>query len=219
MILKLRKELPWTFDKNKAALLVIDMQNDFVKENAVMEVPMARRFLPNMKRILDNCRKNGIPAIYTQHVLYDQFEISPLEATYNPDLKESGMRAGTDGAKIIDALAPLPSEIVIPKHRYDAFHNTPLENIINNIRGMNEVDTLIIIGTVTNVCCESTARSAFNRDYKVIFIDDANGGFDETSQMATLNIIKKVYGVVMSTDNLIETIEKAPSVENLERVN
>jgi len=203
-----KQYIPWEFNESKTVLLVIDMQNDFVNEGRVMEVPMAREFLPNMKRILETCRKNEIPVIYTTHVLYDDLEISPLETAYNPVLKKAGMRAGTDGVKVVEELAPLPNEVVIPKHRYDGFHNTPLETVINNSRGMNEVDTVIIIGTVTNVCCESTARSAFMRDYKVVFVSDANGGLDEASHQATLSIIEKVFGRVMSTDELIQNIER-----------
>jgi len=203
-----KQYIPWEFNESKTVLLVIDMQNDFVNEGRVIEVPMAREFLPNMKRILETCRKNEIPVIYTTHVLYDDLEISPLETAYNPVLKKAGMRAGTDGVKVVEELAPLPNEVVIPKHRYDGFHNTPLETVINNSRGMNEVDTVIIIGTVTNVCCESTARSAFMRDYKVVFVSDANGGLDEASHQATLSIIEKVFGRVMSTDELIQNIER-----------
>ncbi|MEH7387313.1 isochorismatase family cysteine hydrolase [Bacillus sp. JJ1521] len=199
-------DLPWEFNSKKAVLLAIDMQNDFVNEGAIMEVPMARENIPNMKRIVDHCREVGIPIIFTRHVLSDHFNISPLEAAYNTKLKEAGMRDGTYGAEIIKELEPLPGEVIITKHRYDAFYNTQLETIINNIRGMNEVDTVIIIGTVTNICCESTARSAFMRDYKVAFISDANGGLDEMSHNATLSIIGKVFGRVMNTDELIAEI-------------
>ena len=197
------KYSPWEFNSKKAVLLVIDMQNDFVNEGAIMEVPMARKYIPNMKRIIDHCRGTSIPIIFTRHVLSDQFDISPLEAAYNPTLKEAGMREGTYGVEIIKELAPLPGEIIISKHRYDAFYNTQLDTVINNIRGMNEVDTVIIIGTVTNICCESTARSAFMRDYKVAFIRDANGGLDESSHNATLSTIGNVFGRVMTTDELI----------------
>jgi nicotinamidase-related amidase len=170
------------------------MQNDFVNEGTVMEVPMARKFVPNMKSLVETCRESGIPVIYTQHVLSDEFDISPLEVTYLPQLKESGLRPGTVGVEIIEDLAPLPDEIVIKKHRYDSFYNTQLETIIRNIRRPVEVDTVIITGTVTNVCCESTARAAFMRDFKVVFVSDGNGGFDEASHNATLNSIQKVIG-------------------------
>ncbi|ESZ43051.1 hypothetical protein X732_08380 [Mesorhizobium sp. L2C066B000] len=82
------------------------------------------------------------------------------------------------------------------------FHNTQLETVLRNIRGAGRVDTVIIIGTVTSICCESTARSAFMREYKVAFISDANGGLDEASHNATLDIIGKVFGRVMTVAEL-----------------
>ncbi|ESX98685.1 MULTISPECIES: isochorismatase family protein [unclassified Mesorhizobium] len=70
---------PWPFDKPRAALLVIDMQSDFVDEGAVMEVAMARHRIPAMRQVVELCRAQGVPVIYTQHVLSDHFDISPLE--------------------------------------------------------------------------------------------------------------------------------------------
>lgn len=200
--------VPWEFNKNKAVLLVVDMQNDFVNEGAVMEVPMARKYVPNMKRLVEECRANAVPVIYTRHVLYDDYEVSPLETAYNPKLKISGMREGSAGAEVIEELKPLDNEQVIKKHRYDAFHNTNLETIIRNIRGANVADTIIICGTVTNVCCESTARSAFMRDFKVMFVSDANGGLDEASHQATLDILGKVFARIATTDEMVTEINK-----------
>ncbi|MDB5526101.1 MAG: hypothetical protein JWM58_3864 [Rhizobium sp.] len=194
---------PWAFDKDRAALLVIDMQRDFVEDGAIMEVAMARARIPEMKRILDRCRETGVPVFFTRHVLSDRFDISPLETAYIPRLKTAGMREGTPGADVIPELAPLPEETVIVKHRYDAFYNTPLDTALRNVRGAGGVDTVVVIGTVTNICCESTARSAFMRDYKVAFISDANGGLDTASHEATLDIVGKVFGRVMSTDELL----------------
>lgn len=202
------QQVPWEFDKDKAVLLVIDMQNDFVKKDAAMEVPMARENLPNMEKVLKVCRRNEIPVIYTKHVLYDEYDVSPLEITYQPWLKKDGIRANTSGVKVVEELQPLSSETVLEKHRYDAFYNTRLETVIRNIRGAGVVDTVIITGTVTSVCCENTARSAFMRDFKVAFIGDACGGFDEESHRATLSIIDRVFGRVMTTEELVEQIEK-----------
>lgn len=198
------REEPWSFDKDRAALLVIDMQKDFVDEGAIMEVAMARHRIPTMRRVIDRCRDAGVPVIYTRHVLSDRFEVSPLETAYQPRLKVTGMREGSVGIEIVPELAPLPHETVISKHRYDAFHNTELETLLRNIRGSGQVDTVIIIGTVTNICCKSTARSAFMRDYKVAFVSDANGGLDDASHNATLEIIGRVFGRVMSATELIE---------------
>src|SRR5699024_5988673 len=110
------KQVPWEFNKSKAVLLVIDMENDFVNKDAIMEVPMARKRLPNMKKVLEASRKNDIPVVYTSHVLYDEYDVSPLEVIYQPWLQKEGMRAGTSGVDIVDQLKPLPNETVLEKH-------------------------------------------------------------------------------------------------------
>lgn len=204
-----KKKIPWKLNKEKAVLLVIDMQNDFVREGRNMEVPMARENLPNMQKVLKVCRQNGIPVIFTTHVLLNEFDISPLETTYQPWLKEKGLRANTEGVQVVDELKPLPNEIVLQKHRYCAFYNTELETIIRNIRGMHVVDTVIIIGTVTNICCENTARSAFMRDLKVAMIGDACGGFDQESHDASLKVIGRNFGRVFTTVEFINEIEQS----------
>ena len=197
---------PWPFDRDRAALLVIDMQRDFVDEGAVMEVAAARHRIPAMRQVIELCRASGIPIIYTRHVLSDDFEISPLETAYQPRLKSTGMREGSSGVEIVSELAPKPGDIIIDKHRYDAFHDTRLDTVLRNIRGPGKVDTVIITGTVTSICCESTARSAFMRDYKVAFVSDANGGLDDASHNATLDIIGKVFGRVMTSGELAKEV-------------
>lgn len=197
-------EKPWVLNREKAALLVIDMQNDFVAEGGVMEVRAAReQALPHIKRLIAACRPLSIPVFYTVHVLRDDFDVSPLETAYNPKLRTAGMRAGTPGIEVYPEIAPEPGDIVIEKHRYDAFHGTNLETLLRNIRGPHVVDTVIITGTVTNICCESTARTAFMRDFKVAFVSDACGGLDDASHQATLNIIGLAFGRVMTTDEVI----------------
>lgn len=194
---------PWSLDGERAALLVVDMQNDFVAPGGVMEVPAARTAVPRIRRLIEVCRAEGVPVIYTTHVLSNEFQISPLEAAYNPKLREVGMRDGTPGVEIYGEIAPAQGEVIIRKHRYDAFHNTNLETVLRTIRGLNGVDTVIITGTVTNVCCESTARSAFMRDFKVLFVSDGCGGFDDESHRATCKIIGMVFGRVLTTEETI----------------
>ena len=197
---------PWSIACDRAALLVIDMQNDFVREGAPMAVPMARERIPIMRRLVEHCRGCGVPVIYTRHVLYDQFQVSPLEVAYQPWLAHDGMRASSQGVEIIEELAPALGEVVVSKHRYDGFYNTQLETVLRNIRGPGVVDTLVIIGTVTNICCESTARSAFMRDFKVAFVADANGGLDSASHDASLATIGRVFGRVLTTEEVIEAL-------------
>jgi nicotinamidase-related amidase len=201
------KTVPWRIRQEKCALIVIDMQNDFLKPGGVLcfdNTPMT--VVPNIKRLIDLCHKLQVPVIYTKTLLKDQYSISPLEVCYQPVLLQKGMREGTWGAEIIDELTPAPEDQIIIKHRYDAFFNTNLELMLNNIRGLGMVDTVIIAGTVTNVCCESTARAAFMRDYKVVFVSDANGTSDEEAHGATLKNISRFFGRVIDTDALIAAL-------------
>lgn len=193
----------WTIDAAKSALLVIDMQNDFVLEGAPMEVPAARDAIPHIQRLIAQARALNVPVIYSQHTLLEDSQNSILEATYNPKLFKVGMRKGTPGVRVIDDLKPQAEDTIIEKYRYDAFHNTLLEPTLKNIRGLNQIDTVIITGTLTEVCCESTARGAYMRDYKVAFVSDATGGLSDAAQHATEDAIGKFFGRVMSTDQAL----------------
>jgi len=196
----------WRVDPQKAALLIIDMQNDFVLEGHPMEVPMARRRIPRMQEVIDECRTAGIPVIYTEHILLDTFNVSPLESTYNPALLVAGMRKGSFGSQVIDDLKPQPGDTVIRKHRYDAFHNTQLETVLATVSGPRQVDTVIIIGTLTEVCCDSTARGAYMRDYQVAIVSDATGALSDEAQTATEKNIGTFFGRALSTGELVAEI-------------
>ncbi|WP_232839221.1 isochorismatase family protein [Streptomyces triticisoli] len=198
----------WRVNPQKTALLVIDMQNDFVLEGYPMEVPMARRRIPRMQEVITECRAAGIPVVYTQHILLDTFNVSPLESAYNPALLNAGMREGSFGAEVVDDLKPEPDDVVIQKHRYDAFHNTQLENVLTSISGLRQVDTVIIIGTLTEVCCDSTARGAYMRDFKVAFISDATGALSDEAQAATEKTISTFFGRVLPTGELVAEIRE-----------
>lgn len=194
----------WKIDASRTALLVIDMQNDFVLEGAPMEVPAARDAIPGIQRLISAARELNVPVIYSQHTLLEDSQNSILEATYNPKLFSVGMRKGTPGVQVIEDLKPQPEDTIIEKYRYDAFHNTLMEPTLKNIRGLNQIDTVIITGTLTEVCCESTARGAYMRDYKVAFVSDATGGLSKEAQKATESVIGIFFGRVMTTNQVIE---------------
>lgn len=194
----------WKIDASRTALLVIDMQNDFVLEGAPMEVPAARDAIPGIQRLITAARELKVPVIYSQHTLLEDSQNSILEATYNPKLFSVGMRKGTQGVQVIEDLKPQPEDTIIEKYRYDAFHNTLMEPTLKNIRGLNQIDTVIITGTLTEVCCESTARGAYMRDYKVAFVSDATGGLSNEAQKATESVIGIFFGRVLTTNQVIE---------------
>lgn len=190
---------PWLIDAKKTALMVIDMQNDFILLGAPLEVPIARERVPVVQKLISGCRGHDIPIIYTQHVHRPDGSDAKLELLYFPELQKRGLREGTPGIEIYKNLLPQKNDHIVKKRRYDAFYNTDLDAILRNIRA----DTVIISGTVTNICCESTARSAYMRDYKVVFSSDATAGLDKKSHDATLAIIGLAFGRVLSTTDIL----------------
>lgn len=200
----------WPLRADRSAVLVIDMQRDFVEPGRPMTVPAAREVVPNVSRIAHAARAVGSPVIYTQHVLLDSFNVSPLETACNPKLVTDGMREESDGVEIVDELTPLPGEVVVSKHRYDAFHGTRLDTVLHTIAGLGQIDTVIFTGTLTEVCCESTARSAFMRDYRVVFASDATAALLPGAQGATEAVISAFFGRVMTTDEIIASFVSAP---------
>lgn len=202
-----QNRIPWIFEREKSVLLVIDMQNDFLLEGALIEVPQAREILPRIEELIRICRETGVPVIYTVHMHHPDLVLNPLELKMWPDLEKGGLRQGSKEAQICEEIAPLPGEIIIKKRRFSAFYNTELDTVLRNIRGPNVVDTVIICGVVTNICCESTARDAFFRDYKVVFGSDINVAFAEDDHQATLRNIENVFGRVMDCTSVISALK------------
>jgi ureidoacrylate peracid hydrolase len=159
----------------RCALIVVDMQNDFVRPGAPMETPAGRAMLPNLKRAIDFCRHTGAKVIYTTHAhRKDGCDAGMFARLWPPIASKAGLVDGTRGIEIYDEVAPAPEEIVVKKHRYSAFYGTDLDIIL---RGWG-IDTVVVAGVTTENCCLSTARDALLRDYKVVFLSDATATFD-----------------------------------------
>ena len=200
-----KSEKPWEFERDRCALLVIDMQNDFVLDGAVMQVKEAKRQVPRIKGLIAKCRELDIPVIYT--IQKTDAVFCPLEVATFPWLKEVGMREGSKGAEVVSELAPQSKDLVVYKRRFSAFFQTDMEILLKNVKGpVNPVDTVIICGTVTNICCESTARDAFFRDYKVVFGTDINSAHDEEAHNATLRNME-IFGRIMDCESIIHALE------------
>ena len=197
----------WTIVREKTSLLVIDMQNDFVKDGSLLEVAGIRNQIPKIKKLTETCRKLEVPVIYTRVIYRADSKVKPLSLEIFPALEREGLRYGTDGAEICDELKPEPEDIVVTKMGYSAFYNTPLESILRNIKGRRNVDTVIVCGTVTNGCCESTARDAFERDYKVVFGSDITSARTDEFQSVTLKTIAYAFGRVATCDEIINALE------------
>ena len=164
-----------SIDPAKAAMIVVDMQNDFVAEGAPMETPAARAMVPNLAKALKFCREVGIKIVYTTHAhRRDGCDMGMFDDLWPPIASRAGLIDGTPGIDIYPELAPAPGEHVIKKHRYSGFYGTDLDIILREWG----IDTVIVSGTTTENCCHATARDAMFRNYRVVFLSDATGTFD-----------------------------------------
>ena len=192
-------------DPRETALIVIDMQNAFVAEGATFETPGARAMIPRLESLIAFAREHNMPVIWTQSDHQPPF--GGLMLRKFPPIANGILWPGEPSFDFYLHVHPRPGEreFCIVKHKFDAFFETPLDAILRNHR----VRTLIVTGTATNACCESTARSGFMRDYQVAFPSDANATFDESMHQATLRNIDLLFGRVMTTDELVAEMKES----------
>src|SRR6202051_227033 len=159
----------------RTAMIVVDMQNDFVAAGAPMETPAARAMVPKLAEALKICRDAATRVIYTAHVpRRDGCDMGLFDDLHPPIANRDALVDGTPGVDIYPDVAPAPGEHVIKKHRYSAFFGTDLDIILREWG----VDTVIISGTTTENCCHATARDAMFRNYRGVFLSDATATFD-----------------------------------------
>lgn len=162
-------------DPKKTAMIVVDMQNDFVAEGVPMQSAQALAMVPRLAETLSFCRQKGIKVIYTAHVhRRDGSDMGLYDDLYPPIASRASLVDETPGVDIYPALTPAPGEHVIKKHRYSGFFATDLDLMLREWG----IDTVIISGTTTENCCLSTAREAMFLNYKTVFLSDATGTFD-----------------------------------------
>ena len=198
----------FVIDPSKSAVVVIDMQNSFVAQGAVFETPRGRDIIPNIEKVVTYARDHRIPVIWTQS------DHSPpgggrILDRY-PVIKHT--RELWKGDESFDLyrnmLQPLGDEHRIVKHKYDAFHDTDLDTVLKNLG----LDTIVILGVATEVCCESTARAAFFNEYKVVLLRDATAAFVPDLQEQTCDRIDTLFGRVMETDEFLAVCEKGDDI-------
>lgn len=160
---------------SKTALIVVDMENDFVAEGAPLRATMAPAVVPPLKRALAHARDTGMRVIFTTHVHRPDGCDFGVWGRSTPAIAEGrALVDGEKGVEIYDDLKPLPNEIVIKKHNYSAFYGTDLDIVLRR----SGLETVIITGVTTENCCHATARDALCHNYGVIFLSDATGTKD-----------------------------------------
>lgn len=157
------------------ALIIVDMQNDFVAEGAPLESPEGRAMIPTLARLREFFRSHGAPVIYTRHIhREDGSDMGRYRDLYPPVAAGNALIEGTRGGEIYPDLTPAPGEVVISKHRYSGFYGTDLEMLL---RG-RAIDTVAVTGVTTEDCVHATARDAMFRDFWTLVVADASATYD-----------------------------------------
>jgi len=189
---KMKPKFPTT------ALLVIDMQNFFLDPKSKTFTPGGLAIIPNAAKLIKAFRRNDLPVIYTAHV----HKSPEMDGGIMTWWWEGMVIENTEDAKIHQALAPRPEEKVIYKHRYSAFYNTDLEITLRCLK----ITDLVVSGIMTNLCCETTTREAYMRDYRVFFLLDATGTVNEDLHLATLKNLAFGFAYVTKTEEILRRI-------------
>ena len=158
-----------------AALLVLDMQEYFLRANSHAFIPSAPAILPNLQLLITNYHAINRPVIFTQHINTD------ADAGMMSRWWRDVLRADSPDSAISPSL-DTSKGLIIQKTQYDAFYNTSLEETLRG-RGVEQV---IVTGVMTHLCCETSARSAFVRGFEVFFCVDGTATYSEEAQRATL---------------------------------
>ena len=193
-------------DPRYAALVVVDVQNDFVSPQGSAgkrgeDVSGAMAMIPNLTRLIDEARKAGLTVVYIR-TTHSEWTDTP-SWIYRSSQK-SGLhtcREGTWGAEFFEGIEPLPSERVVVKHRYSAFIHTDLNTVLK----AKNIQSVLVCGVATNVCVETTARDAYMYDYYVTLIDDCSAAYETKLHLGTLENIRRHFGMVASSGEIIET--------------
>ncbi len=196
----------------KTALVIVDLQNDFVRVGAGMEVESARDTIEVNKKLIAFARNNDMPVIYTKFLTGPHKTLlwnwSPQIADVNA-CRRHFMRYYPDVDKhlectdIIDELYPKKEDYIVEKYGYSALRNT---NLIDILKSLGR-DTIIVTGTVMQICVEDTVHEAFHHDLNVVVASDAVSSFSKELHDAALDNINMKYGAVMDSEKIMKVFK------------
>ncbi|MBI4286531.1 MAG: cysteine hydrolase [Chloroflexi bacterium] len=190
-------------DLAHSTIIVIDIQNDFCHEDGCMarggkDVSFVQSIVPGIIKLVAEARRLKVPIIHvkTEH---SQWTNSPSWLKRIADVDVSGLlRPGTWGTEFYKVI-PEPGDYIVTKHRYTAFLDTDLDLVLRS----QDTKTVVLLGCATNVCVESTARDAFNKDYYLVLVKDCLAAYSRETHRATLVTMEENFGAVVSSPELI----------------
>jgi ureidoacrylate peracid hydrolase len=207
-----REHIHDDLDPRKTALVVVDMQNAFMlPEVAHSFCPMAPRIVPNINRLAQAVRETGGAVVWIKTTFTDETltSWSSYYAISRPEQnarRAAALAAGSKGHALWSELDVRPDDLIVEKKRFSAFiqGSSDLAEVLRE-RGL---DTILVTGAVTGVCCESTARDAMMCNFKTIMVTDANAAMTDEDHSASLVSFYLTFGDIMPTDMLLACLRR-----------
>lgn len=181
----------------KSALMIMDMQEYFLSPASHAYIPSAETILPGVKKLASLYEAKKLPVIFTLHS--NTKRNAGMMRNWWPNL----LMEGSPESRLPEGLES-SGGIRIEKHQYDAFYDTALEEILHK----KNVTQLVISGVMTNICCETTARSAFVRGFEVFFAIDGTATYSEEHHMATLTNLSYGFAIPVLLEELFPVLSK-----------
>ncbi|MGH2788753.1 MAG: cysteine hydrolase family protein [Actinomycetota bacterium] len=207
-------------DPSHAALIVIDMQNDFCAEGGMMHnegrnLSQVQEMAGRLTNLIDAARDAGVFVVFVRNTYStpDNWYLSDAwleqaERRRAGSYTERPVCApGSWNFDFYGAVRPLESEPIVTKHRFSAFHNTDLDTILRS----RQIRTVVATGVATNVCVETTVRDAFIRDYYVLVVEDATATYSPEEHRASLATIDRYFGEVVTSDQVVKIWSRTSS--------
>jgi nicotinamidase-related amidase len=202
-------------DPRRAALLIIDMQDEFVRPGwTAYWVPEATRIVPRVARLIEACRRLGIPVVYTAFAQTNRRLDRPASGASMPNRYPFDSENWFQDGHVVEDLKPQPDDVVIFKPSYGAFYDTALQTILHNLGR----DTIIICGALTNFCCGTTARQGFERGFNVVFGSDVTATDDPEMQEPELQVLRKGFALVLTADEIESQLQATANRSSQEQV-
>jgi nicotinamidase-related amidase len=199
-------------DIARSALIVVDMQNDFLhpdgafaqlakaRPERAIDMPFLASTIPNARKLIDAFRAAGRPVVFIAHMLKADYSDASFPYWRGTLMKTTSFIVeGTWGAQVVDELAPRKEEHLVIKKGFGGFSNTPLDTILRNFG----VTTCVVCGVTTCVCVSTTVRGGVEHNYRQIVVSDAVAEVSREQHDAELKTMARVFGDVKTTDEVV----------------
>jgi ureidoacrylate peracid hydrolase len=207
-----REHIHDDLDPARTALVVVDMQNAFMLPGVAHSLcPMAEKIVPNINRLAQAVRAAGgavvwIKTTFKEDVLESWSTYFEMVTPQQGAKRIAALTADSKGHELWATLDVRPDDMIVEKSRFSAFIQGS-SNLAEVLRGRG-LNTILVTGTVTNVCCESTARDAMMLNFKTIMVTDGNAAMTDEDHNASLCAFYLTFGDIMSTDVLVACLER-----------